>query len=87
MKKKLLGTVYSTLISENLAIGLKLRKQNYLMILPQNILQQFGINSEELRFDLAVNDSDKLILVGPKIANQLPSKSDVSNIEQGDLVA
>ena len=81
---KLLGKVSSTLISENLGTDLKLRTQYYMMILPQNLLQQFGINSQEISFDLAVDDSDKLTLIGPKLGSQ--PKSVTSDPERGGFV-
>lgn len=72
-----LAKLSSQLILENLTRNLKLKKQHYLMILPQSILQKYGINSEEISFNLAIDDSDKLTLIGPKINSQ--PKSDASN--------
>jgi len=79
-----LAKISSQLILDDLARNLKLKKQHYLMILPQSILQKYGINSEEISFNLTINDSDKLTLIGPKIGSQ--SKSDTSNSTRGEFV-
>ena len=79
-----LAKISSQLILEDLTRNLKLKKQHYLMILPQSILQKYGINSEVISFNLTINDSDKLTLIGPKIIH-LP-KSDISKSERGGFV-
>lgn len=70
-----LAKISSQLILEDLTRNLKLKKQHYLMILPQAILQKYGINSEEISFNLAIDDSDKLTLIGPKISSRPKSDS------------
>jgi len=79
-----LAKISSQLILEDLTRNLKLKKQHYLMILPQSILQKYGIDSEEISFNLAIDDSDKLMLIGPKISSQ--PKSDTSNSTRGEFV-
>ena len=79
--KKIFGKVSSQLMTIDQTVDLKLMQQHYIMILPQNILQQFGINSQEIDFDLTMDDSNKLTLVGPKVTSQ--PKSGISNSERG----
>jgi hypothetical protein len=79
-----IAKISSQLILEDLARNLKLKKQHYLMILPQSLLQKYGIDSEEINFNLAIDDSDKLTLIGPKISSQ--PKSDISNSTRGEFV-
>jgi hypothetical protein len=79
-----IAKISSQLILEDLARNLKLKKQHYLMILPQSLLQKYGIDSEEISFNLAIDDSDKLTLIGPKISSQ--PKSDISNSTRGEFV-
>lgn len=79
-----LAKISSQLILKDIARNLKLKEQHYLMILPQSILQKYGINSEEISFNLSIGDSDKLTLIGPKIGSQ--PKSDTSNSTRGEFV-
>jgi len=81
---KCLARLTSSLIHKDLATELKLKEQHYLVIFPRNLLQQFQIISQEISFDLVIDNSNKLALIGPKLGSQ--PKSATSNHEGGGLV-
>ena len=81
---KSLAKISSQLISEDQAIDLKLKKQHYIMILPKHLIQNLGIVSDEIDFELVINNSNKLTLIGPKLG-RLP-KSVTSTSEREGFV-
>ena len=81
---KLLAKISSQLISEDQTVSLKLKKQHYLMIIPKHLVQHLGIVSDKINFELVIDNSNKLTLIGPKIG-RLP-KSATSTSERGGFV-
>jgi len=81
---KSLAKISSQLISEDQTVDLKLKKQHYLMILPKHLVQHLGIISDEINFELVIDNSNKLAHIGPKIDH--PPKSDTANSERGGFV-
>jgi len=67
-----------------LTTDLKLKKQHYVMILPKHLIQHLAIISSEINFEVIIDNSNKLTLVGPKISSQ--PKSDVTASERGGFV-
>lgn len=51
-------------MNKDQAIALKLEEQPYLIIIPKSILQKLGINEEEIRFDLEIEEN-RLCLIAP----------------------
>lgn len=82
--KKTVAKISSQLMTENQTIELKLQQQHYLIILPKHLIRRLGIISDNIDFDLMVDDSSKLTLVGPKLGSQ--PKSVTSNRECGGFV-
>ena len=82
MKK--IAKISSHLLSEELSTGLKLKEQHYIMIFPQHLIRQLGIQQNEISFQLATDDLNKLTLVGPKLGSQ--PKSVTSDHERGGFV-
>ena len=78
---KSLAKISSQLISEDQTVDLKLKKQHYIMILPKHLIQNLGIVSDEIDFELVINNSNKLALIGPKIARQPKSATSTSKRE------
>ena len=66
MKK--LAIIHSFLLSKEQSVSLKLEDQSYLLLLPLQIVKKLGIISDNLSFDLVIND-DKLSLIGPSVPN------------------
>jgi len=81
---KSLAKISSQLISEDQTVDLKLKKQHYIMILPKHLIQDLGIVSDEIDFELVIDNSNKLALVGPKLGSQ--PKSTTSTSERGGFV-
>jgi len=81
---KSLAKISSQLISEDQTVDLKLKKQHYLMILPKHLIQHLGIVSDEINFELVIDNSNKLTLIGPKLGSQ--PKSATSTSERGGFV-
>ena len=81
---KSLAKISSQLISEDQTVDLKLKKQHYIMILPKHLIQHLGIVSDEINFDLVIDNSNKLALIGPKLVSQ--PKSATSTSERGGFV-
>ncbi len=81
---KSLAKISSQLISEDLAVDLKLKKQHYIMILPKHLIQHLGIVSDEINFEVVINNSNKLALIGPKLSRQ--PRSTTSTSERGGFV-
>ena len=75
---KSLAKISSQLISEDQTVDLKLKKQHYLMILPKHLIQHLGIVSDEINFELVIDNSNKLTLVGPKLGSQPKSATSTS---------
>jgi len=82
--KKVLAKVSSQLLSEDQTTDLKLKKQHYVMILPKHLIQYLGIVSNEIDFEVVIDNSNKLTLVGPKITSQ--PKSATATSESGGFV-
>jgi len=81
---KSLAKISSQLISEDQTVDLKLKKQHYIMILPKHLIQHLGIVSDEINFELVIDNSNKLTLVGPKLDRS--PKSATSTSERGGFV-
>ena len=81
---KSLAKISSQLISEDQTVDLKLKKQHYLMILPKHLIQHLGIVSDKIDFELVIDNSNKLVLVGPKLGSQ--PKSTAPTSEKGGFV-
>ena len=81
---KFLAKISSQLISEDQTVSLKLKKQHYIMILPKHLVQHLGIVSDEINFELVIDNSNKLTLIGPKIDSQ--PKSGTTTSERGGFV-
>ena len=60
----ILATFISTLFSKELTASLKLQEQPYVIIIPKSILEKHGINSENITFDLVLNNN-RITLLGP----------------------
>ena len=78
---KSLAKISSQLISEDQTVDLKLKKQHYIMILPKHLIHDLGIVSDEINFDLVIDNSNKLTLVGPKLVSQPKSATSTSERE------
>ena len=62
MRKKI--SIPSTLFSKEQTVALKLQEQPYIILIPKSILAKYGINSENLIFDLVL-DNNRITLLGP----------------------
>jgi len=62
MKK--LATIYSTFFSKEQTVALQLQEQPYIILIPKSILAKYGINSDNLSFDLVL-DKNRITLLGP----------------------
>ena len=82
--KKVLGKISSQLLSEDQTTELKLKTQHYVMILPKHLIQHLGIILDKIDFEVTIDNSRKLTLVGPKICSQ--PKSDTATSERGGFV-
>ena len=56
------------LMTKDLAASLKLTEQPYLILIPQSILHNHGLTSENITFDLAIANG-KLSLIGPVVSS------------------
>ena len=81
---KVFAKVSSQLMTEDRTTELKLKQQHYIMIFPQHLIEQLGIKQNELIFQLVLDNSNKLTLIGPKVAS--PPKSEDSSFEKGGFV-
>ena len=63
MKK--LSELPSPLFSKQLQVALKLQEQPYIILIPKSILEKYGIYSDEISFDLVL-DNNRISLLGPK---------------------
>ncbi len=79
-----LAKISSQLISEDQSVDLKLKKHHYIMILPKYLINNLGIVSDEIDFELVINNSNKLALIGPKISRKPKSATPTS--ERGGFV-
>ena len=82
--KKVIGKISSQLMTEDQTTDLKLKKQHYVMIFPKHLIQHLGIILDEIDFEVIIDNSSKLTLVGPKISSQ--PKSDTTTSERGGFV-
>ena len=62
MKK--IATISSILFSKEQTVALKLQEQPYIILIPKSILAKYGINSDNLIFDLVL-DNNRITLLGP----------------------
>ena len=62
MKK--LATIPSFLLSKEHTAALKLQEQPYIILIPKSILAKYGITSDNLIFDLVL-DNNRITLLGP----------------------
>ena len=62
MKK--LAKISSTLFSTEQTVALKLQEQPYVILIPKSILEKYKIFSENLSFDLVIQDK-RIALLGP----------------------
>jgi len=70
VRLRVLANISSQLISEDQTTDLKLNKQHYIMILPKHLIQHLGIVSDKIDFELVIDNSNKLTLIGPKLGSQ-----------------
>lgn len=82
--KKVLGKIPSQLLTEDQTTDLKLKKQHYVIILPKHLIRHLGIILDKIDFEVIIDNSNKLTLVGPKINSQ--PKSDATTSERGGFV-
>jgi len=61
---KHLTKIVSSLFSKEQQIALKLQEQPYIILIPKSILAKYGINSDEITFDLKL-DKNRIALLGP----------------------
>ena len=62
MKK--LAKIFSTLFSMEQTVALRLQEQPYIILIPKSILEKYKIFSENLSFDLVIQDK-RIALLGP----------------------
>jgi len=62
MKK--IATISSILFSKEQTAALKLQDQPYIILIPKSILAKYGITSDNLSFDLVL-DNNRITLLGP----------------------
>lgn len=62
MKK--LAKISSTLFSMEQTVALRLQEQPYIILIPKSILEKYKIFSENLSFDLVIQDK-RIALLGP----------------------
>jgi len=62
MKK--LAKISSTLFSKEQTIALRLQEQPYIILIPKSILEKHKIFSENLSFDLVIQNK-RIVLLGP----------------------
>lgn len=82
MKK--IAKILSHLLSEELVTELKLKEPHYIMIFPQHLIRQLGIQQNEISFQLVTDGLNKLTFIGPQLGSQ--PKSVTSNPERGGFV-
>jgi len=81
---KHLASIPSCLITKELGVELKIKKQHHLIIIPQHLLEKIGLTDNDIGFELFIDDSNKLTLIGPKLGSQ--PKSVTSDPERGGFV-
>jgi len=79
-----IAKISSQLMTVSQATELKLKNRHYIMIIPLDLIEKLGISSDNLDFDLVVENSNKLTLIGPKLPS-IP-KSDSTCSERGGFV-
>ena len=79
-----IAKISSQLITAPQTTELKLKNQHYIMIIPLKLIEKLGIFSDKIDFELIIDNSSKLALIGPKITN-LP-KSNTSDSERGGFI-
>ncbi len=77
MMKKL-ATISSTLFSKEQTVALKLQEQPYIILIPKSILAKYGINSENVIFDLVL-ENNRIMLLGPSKAEPEANHSAVND--------
>ena len=80
MKK--LAKISSTLFSMEQTVALRLQEQPYIILIPKSILEKYKIFSENLSFDLVIQDK-RITLLGPLTKGpevmQHPQKEEVTH--------
>lgn len=61
---KRLAKISSTLFSMEQTVALRLQEQPYIILIPKSILEKYKIFSENLSFDLVIQDK-RIALLGP----------------------
>ena len=56
--------IHSFLLSKEQTVALKLQEQSYIILIPKSILQKYKIFSDNLCFDLIL-DNNRISLLGP----------------------
>ena len=64
MKK--LAILQSSLFSKELSAALKLQQQQYLLLIPKSLLEKYKIYSENITFELIL-DNNRITLLGPHV--------------------
>lgn len=64
MKK--LAILLSSLFSKELGAALKLQEQQYVLLIPKSILEKYKISSENITFELVL-DNNRITLLGPPV--------------------
>ena len=81
---KILAKIFSQLMSKDQITELKLKKQHYILIFPQHLIQKLGIIQNEISFELVIDNSNKLLLIGPELASQQPKSNVSTTPSKGD---
>jgi len=76
MRKKI--SIPATLFSKEQTVALKLQEQPYIILIPKSILEKYGINSDNLSFDLVL-DNNRITLLGPVKAEPEANHSAVND--------
>jgi len=64
--KKNLAILLSSLFSKELCAALKLQQQQYLLLIPKSIFEKYKISSENITFELIL-DNNRITLLGPHV--------------------
>jgi len=65
MKK--IALIPAHLLAADAAKRLKLQEQPYFFLIPKHLLEDLGITSEKILFDLILDDDNRLLLVGTEV--------------------
>ena len=83
MKK--LAKIPSTLFSKEQTVALRLQEQPYIILIPKSILENCKIFSENLSFDLVIQNK-RIALLGPLTTGpevmQYPLKEEITHVLQ-----